>query len=47
MVLGKINKCWICTEEKICLPYRSNPKGIIGGRVVMICGECRRRLKND
>lgn len=37
-------KCWICIEEKICLPYRSNPKGIMGGTIVMICNKCRKRV---
>lgn len=36
--------CWSCVEERIVLPFRSNPKGIMGGAIVMVCGDCRTRI---
>lgn len=37
-------KCWVCSGDNICLPYRSNPKGLAMGKIFMICGECRKRV---
>ncbi len=36
--------CWVCTKDKLCFPYRSNPKGIAGGAIFNICGGCRARI---
>jgi len=36
--------CWVCNQDKICLPYRSNPKGIAEGAIFNICSGCRARI---
>ncbi len=37
-------RCWVCVEEKICLPYKSNPNGIMEGARVMLCRQCKKRV---
>jgi len=46
MSFGSIKHCWICSQDRICSPVRSNPNGILSGAIVWRCKECTKR-RND
>ena len=47
MSFGSINHCWICSQDRVCSPMRSNPKGILSGAIVWRCNECTKRRKSE